>query len=341
MEKDYLRGASRLQIYGEEKLRPNEVLLLNLKRIRETFNTSEISRKDLPVYYPGAGWDVTFPLAMTDARNFIFVDYLYHTEMEDFATQDKGIPDEIKELGGEILSETIEGIMGSGGRKTIKFLLEGVERKITLYAEDATKFEPEELKNGASFIIIKRPTPASRGRNYEEVPGDVDRPENMAKIYKALAVGGFFMRDPNVILPLSIFGFKEILKKEDEEFPLYQKVKEEPEIEKLLRFDRDLQISEAKRYGTWIDRVDESTIDSYRESVKKLRELFEKLDSEKQKEILPSLYYIFDPDEEREEVILLQLVQFGLENKDKALEYLESTFQFALRYFPELSYIES
>lgn len=316
---------------------PNRALLAGLNRIQEVFIASEVSKRGLPVYYPGAGWDITFPLAMTDAREFVFVDFLYYTENE-IEPMDKGLAAEIRDLGGEITSDAYLGVMGEGGKRVLKFNLDGIERKITLYAEDATKFQPDELKEGASFVVIKAPTPESRTHDIKEVPGDLKKPENTAKVYSALAVGGFFTWNPNLALPISVFGFKEIMESH-EGFPLYQKVKEEPEIEGLLLFDRALEISQSKRYGSWICRIDEQTIDSYRASLKELRDLFDKLTPAKQKEILSELYYFFDPDEEYEEVILDQLVRFGVGDKDDALEFVETTFQMALRHFPELESI--
>src|SRR3989344_6937246 len=140
----------------------NQPLWDNVSEIRRQFENSEVVKNDLPVYYPGSGSDVVFPIAMTNATQFVFVDYLYAAPEE--MNSEPWIGKEIEEIGGKIVLQTQEGVMGQGGKKSIVFNFGGKERTIVLYAEDVTTFEPEELKDGASMVIIKAPTGTARER---------------------------------------------------------------------------------------------------------------------------------------------------------------------------------
>lgn len=192
-----LRRSYRFEGMGEEEKREErEIKWQNVSQIRDIVSRSEVMKRGLPVYYPGAAFDVAYPLAFTDSINFIFMDYVYIDEKGELR-QDELPDNEIERIGGIVTSVEHEGILGQGGKRIVHFDWGGKERKIIMYAEDATSFTPEEIKNGIAFIVIKAPTAFARSRGGAH-PGNIAREENIARLYKSLSIDGFIHWDPSL-----------------------------------------------------------------------------------------------------------------------------------------------
>lgn len=238
MEKSTESSFGNLEKSTRFSVEDSKELLKHLSKIRKIVSKSDVIKKDLPVYYPGAGADIVYPLAMTDAKKFIFVDFVYVTQWES-SNPLRFVAKEIETINGKIISEKDEGKLGEEGKKVIDFEFGGKTRQVILYAEDAAKFVPPETSDGVSFMVIKSPTPFARTEG-SEPPNDIDTPENMAKLYQMISVGGFIHWDPTHVLDSENIGFRKILeglpetKKRYHTFPLYQKISNVLTIEQLL-----------------------------------------------------------------------------------------------------------
>jgi hypothetical protein len=318
----------------------------NVTQIREIVSNSEVIKKGLPVYYPGAGTDISFALGFTDADNFVFVDFLYVNA--DGTVNEKHLPDnEIIEIGGKIKSVETEGILGQGGKRIVKFNWGGKERTLTEYAEDATKCTPQELKNGASFVVIKAPTPAGRIGS-KEPPGNIMSEQNLARIYRNLSVGGFIHWGPTQSLKPETLGFEELLDKplSDDRlqpykygYPLYQKIKDEPHMLQLLNFDKELATALYIKDGVYTLEINEHTLGYFEDQLKEIKELYIKLPIEKQQEILPTLTTLLIPEEisdEQREQLLEYGKECGLADPQKMQQYFDQAKAVVFKVFPEL-----
>jgi len=294
-----------------------------------------VAKKGLPIYYPGSRFDIAYPLAFTDADKFVFVDYVYINQ--DGSLNEDHLPDKtISEIGGKIISVETEGSLGKGGKRIVKFEWGGKERTLVEYAEDATKFTPQELKNGASFIIIKAPTGTKEF-------GDIMQPENIEKMCSHLAVGGFINWAPTLFLSPEILGFKEIITPPDDKlhpsgFPLYQKIREESKILDLLKFEQKLATAIDIRNGSLL--INEKTLDNFKDQLTKVKEMFKGLPPDKQEAIQPVLQKLLLPENISDELHRI-LVQNGLGDQQKAEEYLRQSKNIVFEIFPELKIPQS
>lgn len=192
----------------------------NLMETRSVVANSEVVKQNLPVYYPGSGRDITRALGFTDATNFVFVDYSY---AKNGVAQISCMPDyAITSLGGKIVSDKTEGILGEEGRRIVEFEWNGKIRTIVLYSEDITKFRPPEISRGTSMTLLIG------------VGGEPDSPTDTSKFQKdileSVAPGGFICMVPPSPVNNEELKFTKILSPElDVEgrpcgYPLYQKI---------------------------------------------------------------------------------------------------------------------
>lgn len=335
-----------------EKLRnyfrfDKEGMWKNAADIRAAFKASDVSKRSLPVYYPGAGFDISYPLAFTDASTFVFTDYVYINE--DGTLRMNHLPDqEIEDIGGKITSRTTEGTLGQGGKLIVTFEWGGKERKVIMYAEDATKFVPPELSNGSAFTILKAPTPFGRGT--EDLPGYLFEPDALTTVLKQVAKGGFYHLHPTKELPSDILGFKRIIEEPPSSpkarsmyksgFPLYQKTADDPDVRELIQLDYNLILTDAARDGLEVLSITDQTLPRFEARLKEIRETYNNATSDKQKAMLPilrRLFIDFQLTDERKKNLRQYGRGFGLTDEQKMHEYLEQSKQIALQVFPELA----
>ncbi|GEM_PF-4382665 len=336
-----LSGSSRIKDEETQK---------NVKKIREVFTKSEVAEKGLPVYYPGAAADIVFALAFTDATDFVFDDFRY---IKRDGTLDIGTcPDtELTAIGGNITSSTTEGILGQGGKRIITFEWGGKTRKITMYAEDASLFFPDEIKNGSSMVIIKAPSAAARGETPEEVynaepPGTLLSPEIKAKILQTIAVGGFYNLYPTRELPAELVGFKKIIDviDEEKEYPLYQKITDEQNTEPYLQLDSQLYDPIFTRNGVNGRTINNQTFEEFKTYVDNTRKQVETLPPEMKEKVMPALRALLAsetiPPKDKERLLRFG-ESYGLTNEQKIKEYWKQMISIAESVFPELKPAQS
>lgn len=326
----------------------------NTEQIRSHVANSEVIQKGLPVYYPGAGSDITFPLAFTDATNFVFTDFIY-VKADGSRDNNWDLERSISNIGGVITSIKQEGTLGQGGKEIITFDWGGKQRTITLYAEDATKFIPEELTEGSSFMFYKAPTNTARvGADFEDVPGALYTPESRGILLTTVVKGGFVPMHPTTVVPPPILGFREILKEppvnpsqsRERRFPLYQKITEEPQLKELVQFDYDLSIALTIRNGDYTRELSADTLKNYETQLEKLKTEYEGLAPTKQQALIPILQkhltsmltadnqFVQEPESA---VIEQKLAQYGLRTAQERIDYMKEAQAITKRIFPYLA----
>lgn len=334
-----------------EKLRTryrsnNEAFWKNMTQIRKIVSPSKPVQQDLPVYYPGASADIAYPLGTSDAQNFVFVDFLYVSEHPAMADYSTGANRQIVELGGTITSVKGEGILGQNGKRIITFDWGGKERKITMYAEDATKFTPEEIKNGTSYIVVKAPTPASRTGEFEDDPGYIWSPESKIKMIRELSVDGFIQWEPTIELPAETVGLQSVLplqptiddRRYRNGYPLYKKTQEEPQLDKIILFDNHLTQTLAIRDGVLI--ITENTLPiTFMQELQELHQEYEALTGEKRKQLLPTLRDLLNPQtitDEQKKLLYQFGREYGITDEQKVRAYMKQANEIAQKVFPEI-----
>lgn len=307
--------------------------------LRRIVERSDPLKRDLPVYYPGSGSDIAYPLVTTNASRFVFVDYLYIDNwgtpgmdaMEGLITQ------ELPEIGALIRSDRLVGVLGQRGKRVVKFDWAGKERELTLYAEDATKFTPKEIRNGILSAIVKAPTQAPRSAE-GKVPGPLYVPEFRIRMYQQVAVEGFINWRPVNYLQPEMAGFEAT--NPDERYTSYQKIRELPGIKSIIRIDNLLMMSISLRDGTLTGDISGEFLNhQFRRDMRQLRRLYLLLDSEGQAAILPSLQEYLAPTEVSVDYLdtLARLGEDqGIDTQDKALDYIRGSIGIFLDNFPEL-----
>jgi len=126
------------------KYRFDSELWQTISEIRKRVSQRGIST----VLYPGALMDIPFPLSMTDADKFIFLDPGY--------TQPFALEKMVKTL--KKIGHKVSVSQEDQEYKEISFIFDGRPRSIHLYPEDATKFIPEELRDHPSDILFLKNT---------------------------------------------------------------------------------------------------------------------------------------------------------------------------------------
>ncbi len=338
-----------------KKSRGTEEIWDNLSQIRQIAANSEVIKRGLPIYYPGAFFDITYPLAFTNGANFVFVDYAGYVDKNGKPTTES-VENEIKDIGGNIKSTTDTGVLGKGGKRVIKFDWAGKERTVTLYAEDATKFHPEELKDGTAFVVIKAPTPFARdGDAIENIPGEIFSPEALSTIWGNLAVGGFIHRPPAKILPPEAVGFNQLITVPPAEgeltgvprprpYPLYQKVENRPEIPQLMKLDRELDLAIYEKQGDMAGSIYADTVKGFTDRLRRVKVWYDQLTPEEKTEVGKTLKTVLLPEtltpELREKFIANGKV-YGLGDPAKLEQYFNQTKEAAHSVFPELTALEA
>ncbi|AEA47983.1 hypothetical protein [Archaeoglobus veneficus] len=228
-----------------------------LMRVCEEIEKSSVDR-ELPVLYAGSGGDVEHAVILGD--NLVFVD----SHLPEVTLME--IRHGIDRIGGEIVEERREGVLGKGGRHVINFRLNGCDINLTYYAEDATKigdeFMPEELKDGCSVYFVKVPLPK------EERVGSLVSPEVLARMLDFVVNGGFYLERECPItrfLSPELAGFEKVASgfisalsiNYDEEGNLYRKVRDVENLAELLRVDRELYRLCGSRHNSGLDVNDE------------------------------------------------------------------------------------
>jgi len=261
------------------------------------------------------------------------------------------LPDvEIEKIGGKIESVSTEGVLGKGGKRTVKFEWGGKNRTVIEYAEDASKFTPDEIKSGASFVVIKAPTPFNRGK--EEFPEWILGKEGKINILNNLATGGFIHIQPTMILPPETLGFTTLIQYKPPEpqenrlvdqyengYPLYQRSVKEPQFSQLLNLDQNLFEAILTRDGAYVLEINEKTLQYYEDYLKNVRKLFESIHPNKRKELVPILKSLLNPEvasDESVKRILRYGKKFGIDSQQKVDEYFLQTKAEVLKLFPEL-----
>ncbi len=313
--------------------------------IRTKVKASDSYQRNLPVYYPGAGSDITGPLAKTDASRFVFVDYLYVNSWEgEHDPIGYLIREDLPEIGAEITSDATEGELGNGGKRIVKFNWAGKEREIVFYAEDATKFAPPELKDGILMTVIQAPTPASRDNDSMNIPGWLMDNGYRASIYENLALGGFINWQPTDYLDSTLLGFERVFDGQEgseDEYPIYQKISTEPNLEQLAQIDYDLMMSISSRDGTASYNVSEESLKGVGSALEELRKKYQLLNEEQKGMVAAHLEsYLYISPEDVSEEYLAQLVALGSRNgitdHNKAREYMQKCKEIVGEVFPEL-----
>lgn len=272
IEKEELNGV-RERIINE--LYPEERKFM--REVSEKIDESDVD-KELPVFYPGSGWDIKHALLL--GKEYVFVDPYSPDEII------RNIKDDIKKLNGKVVKEEAKGEIGKGGKCVIEFSIGDEKRKLTYYAEDATKigteeFKPEELEKGYSVYFVKVPTQTG------EV-GWLASEESRGLALKNIAVGGFYLERGSPIsysLGPEIFGFEKITSGTISavtsfghlgEGNLYRKFRDVKEIHQLLELDAELHKFESYRNGSFIG-IDKSILESYPEELDSLKKIYDHL----------------------------------------------------------------
>lgn len=237
---ELLSAKSPLLMLRESTTLPGDVSFIqdekswqNLLGIRSFVANSEVIKQNLPVYYPASGRDIARPLGFTEATNFIFVDFSYTAG--NAARRDR-MPDyAITSMGGKIISDQTEGVMGKGGKRIAQFEWAGKLRTLVLYAEDATKFTPPEISAGTAMTLL-----VGVGGEPEN---KIDTPQFWSGLLESITVGGFTCMPPAHKLHAEELGFTKILSPEVDEqgiphgYPLFQKFKAVPNLSELVERD--------------------------------------------------------------------------------------------------------
>ena len=198
--------------------------------------------------------------------------------------QVSGINDEITQIGGSKKKDAY-----SGDRVEMDFGWGGKERKVIFYKQEITNETidklPVEMKN-ADIVFMKL-------SNYR---GDAPT----AKALEALKIGGFYISDDIGMFKVkpSSIGFKEISPGHkfakstfgNGHLHLYQKIRQEPKIEKVLEFDSVLARIENLRDGfiqngdagfeefqRITDQLSETVRPIYKEKLEDLKKRFDEL----------------------------------------------------------------
>lgn len=295
--------------------------------LRGLVRQSNPYKGNLPVYYPGSGSDIAYPLVVTDASRFVFVDYLYVNNWESGGMDALHflLNEELPEIGAEITSDRLIGYLGQGGKRVVNFNWSGRERELTLYAEDATRFTPNELRKGIMSAIIKAPTPVERGEG-DTTPGAIYSQQFKAKMYKSVVTGGFINWRPVNLLNPELVGFKSV----DLEagYPTHQKIKDVPKRKGIVELDESLMMSISLRDGTVAYSIGRDSLKRFEKDINHMRKLYLLLDAERQEAILPILQGYLSPTEVT--VDYLEQLSYlgrgnGIDTQDKALDYLRAT----------------
>ncbi len=194
----------------------------------------EIERANLnhPVLYAGSGGDVEHAVVL--GNELIFID-----SHEPEITLNE-IRSRIERMGGVVLREKREGVLGRGGRHEIEFDFFGRIRLI-YYAEDATKFVPPEARDGISVYFVKVPHPK------EPNVGSLSSPESLSRFLSLIVVGGFYLEREcplcRSLRPVDLgfvkvaSGYISALSIYNVEGNLYKKVRDVPNLYELLKMD--------------------------------------------------------------------------------------------------------
>ncbi len=226
-----------------------ESMRIRVKALKDVFEPEEYefmlevaghvegSGLDLPVLYAGSGGDVEHAVIL--GNNLIFVDsHLPETTITE-------IRNNIDKIGGEIIEERRIGKLGMGGKHVIEFEFCKDTIKIVYYAEDATKFVPEEAKGGISVYFVKVPHPK------EPKVGSLTSPESLSRALKLIALGGFYLEREcplcRVLRPEDL-GFVKVASgyisalsvNYNAKGNLYKKIREVENIYELLKLDWNL-----------------------------------------------------------------------------------------------------
>ncbi len=139
----------------------------------------EKANLNLPVLYAGSGGDVGHAVIL--GNKLVFVDsHLPETTLVEIRSN-------IERIGGEIIEERRIGELGRGGKHIISFEFCNDLIELVYYAEDATKFIPDEVKRGCSVYFVKVPLPK------EPKVGSLTSPESLSRALKLIALGGFYL----------------------------------------------------------------------------------------------------------------------------------------------------
>ncbi len=337
---DLKRSVRFSRARAEGGIETNEPLWNNVSQIRDIVRNSDVIKNGLPVYYPGSMADIPYALGFTDGTKFVFVDYVYIDQ--DGNLNPNTLPDgEITDIGGHITNVAIEGTLGEGGKRVVTFEWGGKERTITMYAEDATKFAPDELKDGTAFIVIKAPTPFGRTTK-DEGPGHILRTETQGAMLNNLAVGGFIHLPPTKVFDPEIIGFEKRIDSPGERngWPLYQKTREQTQVAELLQLDRDIETIDIIRNGRYLGEINANTLTFFEEHTEELRGRYLSLSPKNQTLVLPIIQRLLTHPElttELQDYLIKNGREYGITDQASAERFLQGTITVALDTFPEIN----
>jgi hypothetical protein len=232
------------------------------KAVKDTVNPTG---RPLKVVYFYSAWDVANLFPPTDATTAVYVD------KKDMVSD---IKNEIKKIGGEVKEES-----ALQNRTQLEFEWNGKSRKLIFYkldiSNDTTDKLPPEMKDTDVYFSKK---PEKPGSKVQEIA------------INSLKLGGFCVSDSEVD---KILGFEEVplnekFKSGDYPFGsghlhLYRKIRDTPEIGKIIEFDNFLDDVESTRNGS-VHGVGENVIErsmkTYREFLINLKQAFNSLPEE-------------------------------------------------------------
>jgi hypothetical protein len=221
--------------------------------------------RPLKASYLYSAWDVANLFPPTDATTAVYAD------KRDMVST---IKDEIRKMGGEVKKEsTLQN------RTELEFEWNGKSRKLIFYklniSNDTIDQLPPEMKDSDVYFSKKPETPGSKVQE---------------RAINSLKLGGFCISDSEVD---KILGFEEVqlnekFKSDDYAFGsgglhLYRKIRNIPEIGKIMEFSDFLDDAESTRNGS-IHGVSENVIErsmkAYRKILMDFKQVFNSLPEE-------------------------------------------------------------
>ena len=237
--------ARSLHGHDPERLKQFKSLNGSLQKWINEKAASDPSFLEKPFVYVGAyGNELEF--ALLGGRTSVLIDPMEDEKEVRYATRSLG------ECGIKFV-ETRHGELGKGGKVVFEFEIDGNQKRIVFYAEDATKlgtsFKPVELEHGAALFEMPHAPTAVRS---EHIGND-----HVAKAISSLPVGGLFdgggaARLPGNFIPSELLGLKPLQKNPiKQDTWLMEKTGERGEklVESLLSIDGQIKYAKMLREG--------------------------------------------------------------------------------------------
>lgn len=280
-------------------LQKNEFLKLDrglLEQARNLFERKGPAFLEKPFVYVGSGCHEEYPLLL-DGRTCVLIDPIYAGKGTEVI---KAFRKRLTNAGIDC-KEQQEGILDKGGKHIFEFEFEGRPRKYLIYAEDATKFTPTELKEGPSVFIVPR-------------RGLAVGPEELSEMIAHLPMGSIFdvwytLVNYKIVkyVPIEMLGLRPLQTSPHQKHCALMEKREQIEKERLrilLEIDNKLSWARKFRRGdTSLDYVEPEGFEKeigwrskeFSKQLKSIKSLLEGLDEEtalKLKETAEQVLYL-------------------------------------------------